>query len=77
VDETVIIQRVRNQDPEILRYLEAHGIKPGTRVTIKEVTPIGMISVQPHSCETTVSLPTSVARSIWAQQTDEASTSVP
>ncbi|WP_049984689.1 MULTISPECIES: metal-dependent transcriptional regulator [Halobacteriales] len=77
VDETVIIQRVRNQDPEILRYLEAHGIKPGTRVTIKEVTPIGMISIQPHSYETIVSLPTSVARSIWANQTGEASTSVP
>jgi DtxR family Mn-dependent transcriptional regulator len=77
VDETVIIQRVRNQDPEILRYLGAHGIKPGTRVTIEEVTPIGMISVQPHSCETTVSLPTGVARSIRAHQTDEVSTPVP
>ena len=76
VDEAVIIQRVRNQDPEILRYLEEHGLKPGTRVTIEEVTPIGMIIVQPDSSETPVSLPTGVARSIRAHQTDEATTPV-
>ena len=66
VDETVTIQRVRNQDPEILRYLEERGIKPGTRVTIEEVTPIGMITVHSDSSETAISLPNDVAKYIRA-----------
>lgn len=75
--EVVIVQRIRDQDPDVLRYLAEHGIKPGTRVTIEAVTPIGMVTVRPFSREATVSLPIGIARSIWARRTGEASTLVP
>jgi len=33
------IQRVKASDPELLRYLEEHGLTPGTQVEIKEHSP--------------------------------------
>jgi len=34
-----IISRVKNQDPELLRYLEKLGLLPGTKILIKEKAP--------------------------------------
>lgn len=34
-----IVSRVKNQDPELLRYLEKIGLLPGARLTIKEKGP--------------------------------------
>lgn len=34
-----IVSRVKNQDPELLRYLEKIGLLPGARITIKEKAP--------------------------------------
>lgn len=34
-----IISRVKDQDPELLRYLEKIGLLPGTRIVVKEKAP--------------------------------------
>jgi DtxR family Mn-dependent transcriptional regulator len=34
-----IVNRVKDQDPELLRYLEKIGLLPGVKVTIKEKAP--------------------------------------
>lgn len=34
-----IVSRVKNQDPELLRYLEKIGLLPGAQITIKEKAP--------------------------------------
>lgn len=38
-DHTYIIGRVKDQDPERLRYLEKEGLLPGVRITVKEKAP--------------------------------------
>jgi DtxR family Mn-dependent transcriptional regulator len=37
--QTYVIGRVRNQDPEVLRYLEELGLIPGVKITIQEKAP--------------------------------------
>lgn len=37
--QSLIISRVKDQDPELLRYLEKLGLLPGTKVEIKEKAP--------------------------------------
>lgn len=45
-DTTYIISRVKDQDPEVLRYLEKVGLLPGVKVRVKEKAPFnGPISV--------------------------------
>lgn len=68
-DDEVVIRQVHTQNPDILRYLDERDIKPGTTVTLEEAVPIGLITVRPASCETTVSLPTDVARLLRADLT--------
>lgn len=62
--DTVIIERVSDRDPEVLEYLAARGIEPGTQVTIDEVAPFGMITVQTTETDEPVSLPEDVARHV-------------
>jgi len=38
-DQQYIVSRVKDQDPELLRYLEKIGLLPGIRITIKEKAP--------------------------------------
>jgi len=38
-DREYIISRVKDQDPELLRYLEKIGLLPGTKILIKEKAP--------------------------------------
>lgn len=38
-DTTYLVSRVKNQDPDLLRYLEKIDLLPGTKVTIKEKAP--------------------------------------
>lgn len=46
-DQTYLVSRVKNQDPELLRYLEKLGVLPGTRLTINEKNPFkGPIKLQ-------------------------------
>jgi DtxR family Mn-dependent transcriptional regulator len=68
--DAVVVQRVRDRDPEELAYLEDHGITPGTPVTIEEVTPIGLLTVGLPDGET-VSLPDAVADAVRVRRADD------
>ncbi|MFB6223135.1 MAG: metal-dependent transcriptional regulator [Haloarcula sp.] len=57
------VVRVRDRDPEELTYLADAGITPGTVLTIEEVAPIGMVTVQLES-GTAVSIPDHIADAI-------------
>jgi DtxR family Mn-dependent transcriptional regulator len=61
--ETVVVQRVRDRDPEELSYLQDAGITPGTQLTVDEVPPIDMVTVRLPDGET-VSVPDSIADAI-------------
>jgi len=43
---TVVVRRVSDRDPEELAYLQAEGITPGTRLTVTELAPIGVLTVE-------------------------------
>ncbi len=59
--DEVVIERVADRDPEELRYLDDHGIRPGVRVEVVEVTPFDVVTVRPSPGEDAVALPRSVA----------------
>ena len=63
VGAELVIESVSDRDPEELRYLADHGIKPGVRVEVSEVTPFGLVTVRTSESET-VALPESVAARI-------------
>jgi DtxR family Mn-dependent transcriptional regulator len=67
--DRVVVQRVRDRDPEELAYLEDHGITPDTQLVVDEVAPIGMVTVRLDDGDT-VSLPDDIAGAI---RVDEAS----
>ncbi len=67
--ETVVVQRVRDRDPEELRYLNEAGITPGTELYIDEIAPIGLVTVCLADGET-VSLPDDVAAAIRVRPAD-------
>ncbi len=58
----VEVARVSDRDEEELAYLAAAGIEPGTELTVVDVAPFGMVTVDHAGDEQ--SLPESVARSI-------------
>ncbi len=66
----VVVQRVRDRDPEELAYLEDEGITPGTTLTLVEVAPIGMITVALDDGEE-VSLPEHIGGAIRVREPDE------
>jgi DtxR family Mn-dependent transcriptional regulator len=65
----VAVQRVSDRDPEELEYLDDAGVVPGTEMTVTEVAPIGMMTVE-LADGTTVSLPDRVADSIRVRVVD-------
>jgi DtxR family Mn-dependent transcriptional regulator len=67
--ETVVVQRVRDRDPEELAYLDDAGVTPGTRLRVAEVAPIGMVTAAIDDRE--VSLPDEVAGAIFVTGVDE------
>jgi DtxR family Mn-dependent transcriptional regulator len=69
--DTVVVERVRDRDPEELSYLSEEGITPGTRLVVEEVAPIDMFTVRLPDGET-VSLPASVAEVIRVSDPDAA-----
>ncbi len=70
-DEHVVVTRVSDRNDEELTYLEDAGITPGTELTVVDIAPFGMVTVQtPDGNEQ--SLPESVARSIRVEPVDEA-----
>ena len=72
VGESARIERVPDKDPGLLRYLSEHGIRPGTTVEIVEVSPFGMVTLDPGSGDEPVALPEDVARSVSARSLTEA-----
>lgn len=64
VDEQYIVGRVKDQDPEFLRYLEKIGIIPGVKITIIEKAPFnGPVHVKLEDEEKTIGF--SIAEQIY------------
>ncbi len=64
VGDRVAVVRVSDRDPEVLEYLAARGVRPGTRLRVEEVAPFGMITVQSIDADEPVSLPEHIARGV-------------
>lgn len=63
-DQSYLIGRVKDQDPELLRYLEKNGIIPGVKVTVIEKAPFdGPIKIRLEDKETTIG--NSVAKDVF------------
>jgi DtxR family Mn-dependent transcriptional regulator len=62
--DRVVVDRISDRDPEVLRYLSARGIDPGVTLAVDEVAPFGMITARPTNRETEVSLPENVAADV-------------
>jgi len=67
--DCVIVQRVRDRDPDELAYLEEQGIIPGTVLTVTEVAPIGLVTVLLDD-GIEVSLPDRIAGAIRVREAD-------
>jgi DtxR family Mn-dependent transcriptional regulator len=68
---TVVVRRVRDRDADELAYLQEAGITPGTELTVTEVAPIGMMTVELPDGEA-VSVPDEIADSIRVRATGPA-----
>lgn len=65
--EKLIVSRVRDQDPELLRYLENIGLLPGTKVEILEKAPFeGPITLLIENSEQVVG--NDIARNIYVAE---------
>ena len=64
--DAIKIERVRDREQAVLEYLSKHGIQPGVTAKIVEVTPFGMITLQPDTTEQSVGLPEEIAQSVYA-----------
>lgn len=70
--DSVQIERVRDRESEVLRYLSDRGIRPGVTAEITEIAPFGMVTLGLDDRQRSVSLPEEVARSVFAQSLTEA-----
>ncbi len=61
--DVVVVEAVSDRDPEVLDYLETHGVRPGVELVLVEIAPFGMVTVRGGGDET-VSLPEHVARDV-------------
>lgn len=62
--EVLIIKRVKNQDPELLRYLEKHGLIPGVKIEVIQKEPFdGPILLRVE--EETTTIGHSIAKDIY------------
>lgn len=68
--DSVEVDRVEDEDGEVLEYLQSHGVVPGVRIEVVEVAPFGMVTVQTE--EGRVSLPEEVAREVRVAPSAEA-----
>jgi len=62
----VVVQRVRDRDPDELAYLDDAGITPGIELELVEVAPIDMLTVRVGG-DAEVSLPESIADAIFVE----------
>jgi DtxR family Mn-dependent transcriptional regulator len=68
--DSVVVERVRDRDPEELAYLEDVGITPGTTLAVEEVAPIGMVTVRLDDGDS-VALPDDIAGAIRVSDASE------
>jgi len=66
--ETVRVERVGDGDPGVLDYLANAGVRPGTRLTVTELAPFGMVTAEVEGEE--VSLPAEVATLVHVTDAD-------
>ena len=59
----VRVSRVSDRDPDVLEYLSERGIEPGTELTVTEIAPFGMVTVDTQD-DDSVSLPEGIANRI-------------
>ncbi|AGB16058.1 Mn-dependent transcriptional regulator [Halovivax ruber XH-70] len=60
-DDTVVVEEVADEDPDVLSYLADRGVEPGVELEIIERAPFGMITAQAAGADRTISLPEDVA----------------
>ncbi len=61
--DEAVVESVVDEDPEVLRYLDEHGIGPDVRLEVDEIAPFGMVTVVTEDGEK-VSLPDGVAGAV-------------
>ena len=79
--DLVTIERVRDDDPEVLAYLDRVGVTPGARFQVVEIAPFEMVTLAPLEAENrtddapsteasgeTVSLPKAVAVTVSVRE---------
>jgi len=66
--DRVVVQRIRHQGDAELRYLSDAGVQPGAELTVVDVAPFGMVTVETPSDEQ--SLPAEIARLIEVEPAD-------
>ena len=69
VGDRVLVQRIRHQDEDSLRYLAEAGVRPGTELEVVDVAPFGMVTVAVDGHEQ--SLPADVASHIEVERITE------
>lgn len=62
--EVVVVERVRDDDPDELAYLQSAGITPGTTLRVDEIAPIGVTTVVPDDGDP-VAISDTIAGVIW------------
>jgi len=67
--ESVVVRRVSDRDPEELTYLERADIVPGTELTVAEIAPIGVVTVDVAG--ETVTLSDDIADAIHIERPEE------
>lgn len=68
-NKSYLIGRVKDQDPELLRYLEKTGIIPGVKVQVLEKTPFnGPVKIKLEDKETTIG--NAVAKDVFLLELD-------
>lgn len=70
--EIVVVKQVSDRDSAVLEYLAEHGIDPGTELTIREIAPFGMITIQSRDSDQPVSLPQRIAQHVRAAPVEPA-----
>lgn len=71
-ETTVTVIRIDDGDPDVLQYLADRGIRPGATLSVVEVAPFGMVTVEPSDTDDTVSLPDDVATEVQVQPVEHA-----
>lgn len=66
-DRDYRIARVSDQDEEFLRFIERHGLKPGTRIAIESCEPVAdAVTLRPHGGQA-MTLGGEAAAKLWVE----------